>query len=88
MKYIFIIPLFILTTAFMAPINEETMATPTCKTYVEWTGKNIKDVDLSILNDRPHRVLKPNSMATMDYSPDRLNIHTTDEGIILSQDCG
>ncbi len=72
----------------MAPINEETMVTPTCKTYVEWTGKNISDVDLSILNDRPHRILKPDAMMTMDYAPDRLNINTIDDGIILSQDCG
>jgi hypothetical protein len=89
MKYMLIIPVFFLTTAYMAaPINEETMATPTCKTYIEWTGKNINDIDLSILDDRPSRVLKPDSMATMDYSPDRLNIHTTDDGVILSQNCG
>lgn len=64
------------------------MATPTCETYPEWMGAPIGQVDLGILGDRPYRVLKPDSMATMDYSPDRLNIHTTDEGIIIQQDCG
>lgn len=88
MSYFLLLSSFIFTSAFTAPINEETMATPTCTVYVEWTGQNIKDIDLSILGDRPHRVLKPDSMATMDYSPDRLNIHTTQDGIILSQDCG
>ena len=88
MKYIFLLSSFVLTTAFTAPINEETMATPTCTVYVEWTGQNIKDIDLSILGNRLHRILKPDSMATMDYSPDRLKIHTTQDGVILSQDCG
>lgn len=67
---------------------EPWMATPTCQTYPEWTGQQVDTIDLSILGDRPHRILHPDSMATMDYSPDRLNIHTTDDGIIITQDCG
>lgn len=59
-----------------------------CQTYVEWTGTHVDKIDLSILGERPHRVLKPNSMATMDYVPDRLNIMTTEDGIILTQECG
>ena len=69
-------------------INEGTMETPTCETYVEWTGKPIREIDLSILDNRPYRILKPDSIVTMDYSPDRLNIHTDNDGIILQQDCG
>lgn len=88
MKFIFPLVLFFTPLAFAQNINDTTMATPTCTTYVEWTGKNITDIDLSILGDRPYRILKPDSMATMDYAPDRLNINTTDNGIILSQDCG
>ncbi|KAH7114466.1 hypothetical protein B0J11DRAFT_541072 [Dendryphion nanum] len=30
----------------------------------------------------PHRVLKPDSMSTMDYKPERLNIHLDDEGTV------
>lgn len=74
--------------AIKADINNEQMATPTCVTYPEWTGKNIDEIDMTVLGDRPRRILAPNSMATMDYSPDRLNIHTTEDGIILTQDCG
>jgi len=69
-------------------LNDVTMATPTCETYVEWTGKNIDDIDLSILEDRSYRIIKPDFMVTMDYNPDRLNIQTTEDGVILTQDCG
>ena len=67
---------------------DRNMATPTCETYIEWTGQNIDDVDLSVLGDRPHRILKPDSMATMDFNPDRLNINVDDEGNIITQECG
>ena len=89
--------LFIFSVALLVTINAHAqsitmehgeMTTPTCESYPEWMTKNISDIDLSILGDRPHRVLKPDSMATMDYSPDRLNIHTTEDGVILGQDCG
>jgi hypothetical protein len=35
-------------------------------------------------NDLPkeHRVLKPDSMSTMDFKPDRLNIHVDDDGTV------
>lgn len=68
--------------------TEPWMATPTCETYPEWMGQHIDTINLSILGNRPHRILKPGSMATMDYLPDRLNIHTTEDGIIVTQDCG
>ncbi|PSN73071.1 hypothetical protein BS50DRAFT_568653 [Corynespora cassiicola Philippines] len=31
-----------------------------------------------------HRVLKPDSMSTMDFKPDRLNIHVGDDGTVLN----
>ena len=90
MKYLF--TLIIITTlpslVHATELNATHMATPSCETYIEWTGKNIDEIDLSILKDRAHRVLKPGSMMTMDYLPNRLNIHTTDEGIVVNQDCG
>jgi len=64
------------------------MSTPTCETYREWTGKNITEIDLSVLGERPHRIIKPDSMVTMDFIPDRLNINVTGDGIILTQECG
>ncbi len=103
MKYLFLIILFISTPAFAdtyeipkypekpaveADINDTKMATPTCETYVEWTGKNIDEIDLSVLGDRQYRIIKPDSMVTMDYQPNRLNINVTDDGVILTQECG
>lgn len=64
------------------------MATPSCVTYPEWTGMNAKDINKSVLEGRAYRILGPDSMATMDYSPNRLNIHTDDKGIIIEQVCG
>jgi hypothetical protein len=71
-----------------SPVTEYEIVDSVCKTYVEWTGMHIDKIDLSILENRPYRVLKPDSMATMDYNPDRLNIMTTQDGIILTQECG
>lgn len=31
---------------------------------------------------KEHRVLKPDSMQTMDFKPDRLNIHVGDDGVV------
>ena len=36
----------------------------------------------------PHRILPPNAIVTMDYSPHRLNIYTDDKGIITDARCG
>ena len=39
--------------------------------------------------DRPYRILGPDSMATMDYNPDRINIMTDGGGnTVLSVSCG
>jgi hypothetical protein len=90
MKYLLIASFMILASFSVQAedINDTTYVTPTCETYIEWTGKNIDHIDLSILEDRQYRVIKPDSMVTMDYLPNRLNIQTTDDGIILVQDCG
>ena len=94
MKHLFIIALFALSTPAMAQTDDHlmldhgTMVTPTCETFPEWTTKNISEIDLSILEERGHRVIKPNMGLTMDYSPSRLNIQTTEDGVIIGQDCG
>lgn len=31
---------------------------------------------------KEHRILKPDSMKTMDFKPDRLNIHVTNDGTV------
>ena len=68
--------------------NSYDMTTPSCMTYPEWTGTNIDKIDLSILEDRPYRVIKPDSLVTSDYRPERLNINVDDKGVILMQECG
>ena len=88
MKYILAAFFLFATTACAQDVNDTTMATPSCETYVEWTGTNIDNVDLSVLDDRDYRIIKPDSMVTMDYVPDRLNIHVDDDGTIIKQDCG
>lgn len=88
MKYLLMLAVLSISPAMAQDLNETNMATPTCQTYVEWTGKNINEIDLSVLGDRPHRIIKPDSMVTMDYIPDRLNINVTDKDIILTQECG
>lgn len=37
---------------------------------------------------RPVRVLAPNSAATMDHSPARVNLMVDDKGMVLSVTCG
>jgi hypothetical protein len=31
---------------------------------------------------KEHRILRPDSMKTMDYKPDRLNIHVGEDGTV------
>jgi hypothetical protein len=49
-------------------------------------GKNVDDVDLSQYPSR--RVLPPNSMVTMDFRPDRLNVHIDENRVIVSLNWG
>ncbi len=59
-----------------------------CKIYTEWMGEHIDNIDLSVLGERDYRVIRPDSMVTMDYIPERLNIRLNEDGIISEQDCG
>jgi len=70
------------------PANSPHMATPTCVTYPEWIGQHVNEINKSVLGNRTYRILGPNTPATMDYSPDRLNINTDDNGIVVEQICG
>eukprot|EP00179_Madagascaria_erythrocladioides_P018484 CAMPEP_0198341858 /NCGR_PEP_ID=MMETSP1450-20131203/49949_1 /TAXON_ID=753684 ORGANISM="Madagascaria erythrocladiodes, Strain CCMP3234" /NCGR_SAMPLE_ID=MMETSP1450 /ASSEMBLY_ACC=CAM_ASM_001115 /LENGTH=69 /DNA_ID=CAMNT_0044046919 /DNA_START=221 /DNA_END=430 /DNA_ORIENTATION=+ len=57
--------------------------------YQSWVGKFLKkdadagadDVKESQLPNN-HRVLKPDSMTTMDHQPTRLNVHVDNDGKI------
>jgi hypothetical protein len=38
--------------------------------------------------NRPVRMLRPDSSATMDYSPARVNVHVTNDGVVEKITCG
>ncbi|KAK2755883.1 hypothetical protein FQN54_005679 [Arachnomyces sp. PD_36] len=59
----------------------------------EWSaklvGKKLTDSSSGDVNafsktelPQNHRVLPPGQMATMDFKPDRLNVHVNDEGTV------
>ncbi|MEO1014985.1 MAG: I78 family peptidase inhibitor [Pseudomonadota bacterium] len=54
--------------------------------YESLIGTNIAAVTLP--EGRKVRVLKPGAIATMDYSPNRLNIHVDEDGVITRVRCG
>lgn len=54
--------------------------------YAGLIGSNIAAVTLPA--DLNHRVLGPNDAATMDFVPDRLNIETDADGVIIGLRCG
>jgi hypothetical protein len=52
----------------------------------EWkhlVGKNIDDVNVSELPN-PHRILRGECVASMDYNPDRLSIYCSADGLVTS----
>ncbi|RAL00354.1 uncharacterized protein BO80DRAFT_383699 [Aspergillus ibericus CBS 121593] len=48
------------------------------------TESSESDVTTFAKKDLPqsHRVIKPGDMATMDFNPDRMNIHVDEAGIV------
>ena len=53
----------------------------------DWLGKQADDLPDGLLAERD-RILAPDGMATMDYVPERLNVLTDDEGMIIGFKCG
>lgn len=57
------------------------------KELEDWCGKPLtagrkREIEEK-MNATKSRVIKPNSMSTCDYWPDRVNIHIDEEGTIL-----
>jgi Peptidase inhibitor I78 family len=69
------------------PVGVPEMETPSCE-FSGLIGRRLKDIDVSAYAPRAIRVLHPGSMATMDYSPARINIHVDDKEIISQVTCG
>lgn len=55
--------------------------------FASWVGQHVNDVDIKVVG-RPYRILGPDSMATMDFSPDRINVMVDEKGIITAVRCG
>lgn len=69
-----------------APIPGD-LTTCTSQSAQNLVGTNISTINTSLLAASV-RVLAPNSPATMDYNPARLNIETDGNGTILRLSCG
>ena len=54
--------------------------------YEKLVGKSV--YILNLRSDDTIRILKPNSVATMDYRPERTNIYTDENGTIIKVSCG
>lgn len=56
-------------------------------TFDEWVGKPV-DEDAVKATGRVYRILPPGAMATMDFSPARINVDTDENGIVIRVHCG
>jgi hypothetical protein len=68
-----------------APVVQEEKAS--CDYPKEWIGKPADEKAIK-KETKAYRILGPDSMATMDYSADRVNVHTDDKGIVTKVTCG
>lgn len=59
---------------------------PACD-FAQWVGLPV-DEEAVKATGRPYRILPPGAMATMDYSADRINLHTDEQGIVIDVRCG
>lgn len=70
-----------------AATNSPETTEPACE-FSDLVGQSLKDLDVSAYSPRAIRVLHPGSMATMDYSPSRINIKVDDNEVIIEVTCG
>lgn len=59
---------------------------PECD-YEDIVGSKISDLDFSVFEGRPVRVVYPNQQITMDMNPNRVNLKVTSLGIISKISC-
>lgn len=79
-------PVFVETIAPEGGAMLEGNAAPGCD-FARWVGLPVDEQAIKETG-RPYRVLPPGSVATMDYNPDRLNVHLGDGGIVIAVTCG
>ncbi|HEY0900633.1 MAG TPA: I78 family peptidase inhibitor [Micavibrio sp.] len=55
--------------------------------FNEWVGKEV-DEDAVKAAGRPYRILPPDGAATMDFSPERINVMIDENRIVTAVRCG
>ena len=95
MKFLFF-PIAVLALSACVPdddtveigVSEDPLQVPICETakYETLIGKSIHILKFS--PDATRRILMPDSVATMDYRPERTNIYVGKDGIIDRISCG
>ena len=59
---------------------------PVCD-FESWVGKPVDEATIKA-SGRIYRILKPDSMMTMDHNPDRINVIHDDKNIVTKVWCG
>jgi hypothetical protein len=69
-------------------VSDDPLITPICATakYENLVGTSIHILNLR--SDGRIRILKPNSVMTLDSRPERTNIYTDEDGVIIKVSCG
>jgi|GEM_PF-1404810 hypothetical protein len=58
-----------------------------CNFPSDWVGKPVDEEAVKAVG-RPYRILAPDSAATMDFSPERLNVMIDDKKVVTAVRCG
>ncbi len=70
------------------PPSREVFTDAECD-FEEWVGKDVTEAEAAAKETgRPTRILKPDSMMTMDHAPDRINVVHDDDGKVTRVWCG
>lgn len=68
------------------PPSREAFTDESCA-FEAWVGKPVDEAAVKATG-RIYRILKPDSMMTMDHNPDRINVVHGDDGIVTRVWCG
>lgn len=74
-------------TAEGQPGDEPPVLTEAECNYNDWVGKPVDEEAVKAVG-RPYRILGPNAMATMDFSPQRINVMVDEHNIVTAVRCG
>lgn len=70
------------------PPSREVFTDADCD-FEDWVGKPVGEVETAVKDtERPYRILTPDSVMTMDHSPDRINVVHDKDGKVTRVWCG